>query len=54
MVLVKLVVEDVRIRKVGVQRVDDLFGFLFVEPDGIVTDGACFLANGLLGAHCTP
>jgi hypothetical protein len=38
-VLVQLVIEDVRVREVRVQRVDNLFGFLGVEPKRVLLDG---------------
>lgn len=50
-VFVELVIEDVRVRKVRLERFDDLFGFLFVESECVLVDGACFLSYGLLGTH---
>lgn len=44
-VLVELVVEDVRVREVGVQRFDNLLGFLGVESNRVVADAACFLED---------
>jgi len=44
-VLAQLVVQDVRGREIGVQRVDDLFGLVGVDADGVLLDGAGLTAK---------
>jgi hypothetical protein len=51
-VLVELVVEDVRVCEIRIQRVDDLLGFLLVETEWVLADRLCLFASAFLGTHC--
>jgi hypothetical protein len=44
-VFAQLVVQDVRGREVGVQRLDDLFRFVSVDADGVFLDGTGLTTN---------
>jgi len=49
--LMELVVEDVRVRQVRVQRIDDLFSLVLVESDRIRFDGTSLLSEYVFGSH---
>jgi len=51
-VFLDLVVENVRVREVGVQCVDDLFGLVGIDTKCLgAFDITVLLADGFLGAH---
>jgi hypothetical protein len=52
-VFVELVVEHVRVSKIGIECVDDLLSIVLVKPYWIFFDGVSFLTDDFLGTNST-